>query len=324
MSRPRTAAFLPTPGDPFVAEYWCRNYDRVWRGEVDKLRVLINGQTNEQALEHAVRAYENVGADVIITPNRIGHGQAINALLETCVEHAIVLVEDDAYVRTPGVVFNHLMMVAEGVEDVIGSPRGGMSPTLEQLALQTWGPITGPDGSTGHGLWPCFLFARRENLFATNRIFEARNWSRGERIPGINFVVESDSESTDCMTVAAYELRSRLNISLEVQYKELFQKDFPTDSSPPWFHAGGLSNEDFLRPDWTPGARKDCGGSNEGLDWAHRCWWWERVAGLAEPSAMRTKYLTNLDALIEHAGVQEQLAAWTPTLLPWINWKETA
>ena len=51
------------------------------------------------------------------------------------------------------------LQVAKG--EVIGSPRGGMSPELEVAALAKWGPVVGPDSSTGHGLWPCHRTARR-------------------------------------------------------------------------------------------------------------------------------------------------------------------
>ena len=30
---PKSAALLPTPGDPFQVLYWLRNYERIWRGE---------------------------------------------------------------------------------------------------------------------------------------------------------------------------------------------------------------------------------------------------------------------------------------------------
>ncbi len=86
-----TAALLPTPGDPLLAKYWIRNYEQVWKGEVDELLVLVNGNTE------SVKMYEQTGARVILNPDRMGHGEALDVLVCNIDADKVVFIEDDAF-----------------------------------------------------------------------------------------------------------------------------------------------------------------------------------------------------------------------------------
>lgn len=283
-----TAALLPTPGDPLLARYWCRNYDQTWRGEVDELIVLVNGPNPEAA----GAIYREHGASVFLTERRLGHGQAMRQLLDATTAETVVFVEDDAFVRERGAVADRLRKAERG--QVIGCPRGGMDPAIGEAATEKWGQVVGPDGSSGHGLWPAFLFGRTDAFRATHLRFESTTWWPGEKIPGLGYVVPSQM-TTDTMTAVAFELRDRFPIVLDVNYKEMDQKVFP--GSAPWFHAGGLSNDPLSMRDGIPP------DSNEGRDWAHRFWWWRRIGHDYDPRGQDVDY-------------------WTPILEPWINWDE--
>lgn len=284
----KTVALLPTPGDPLLARYWLRNYG-LWCDEVDELLVLVNGQPETAAI------YEQAGAQVIASPTRVGHGEALDALLAVTDAERVVFVEDDAFVRRPGVIKERLDSLQPN--EVIGCPRGGMSPELHEEATKKWGTVIGPDGSTGHGLWPCFLFAHTDDLRHC-QTFASRSWGPGETIPGLGYTCPSVLQ-TDTMTAAAFVLRDRCRIRLDVQYKELWQKD--CEGAEPWFHAGGLSND-------IASGRPDIGMDNlEGKDWAHRLWWLRRVGHDVTPHAERMKVDPDY---------------WTERLLPWITWDD--
>jgi hypothetical protein len=280
------AALLPAVGGPAIARYWCRNYEATWRGEVDELIVLCQ--------PWAAKVYAAVGARLIVT-DRMGHGEALDRLIQATSADVVVLVEDDAYVRHRGVISERLDRLAE--DDLIGCPRGGMDPAIAEAAMRRWGPVIGPDTSYGHGLWPCFLFARTADLLDAGSC-ASRTWHGGEQIPGLDYAVPSPM-TTDTMTAAAFQLRSRLRITPEVQYKELWQKEY--HGGEPWFHAGGLSTD-------PASARPGIGMDNlEGRDWAHRFWWWRRIG-----HDYREHW--------ERAGVDPDW--WNDTLEPWINWDE--
>lgn len=307
---------LPTPGDPLVCDYWLRNYERVWRDEIDELHVLVNGSAPGEAAEMFRRA----GASVVEANERIGHGQALSVLLDSCPNaDEVVLLEDDAYVRMPGVIAMTLEHLQEW-NAVFGTPRGGMSPQVEQAALERWGEVWSSDGSGGHGLWPCFLFARHSALQQVSHEggFHSRSWLTGDTIPGLNYT-PTEEVTTDTFTLAAFLLRGRFPIKVVPQYKELFQKSYRAcEYTPPWFHAGGLSNWENLEEQ--PG---DIGGTNGGLDWAHRLWWWFRTAEKSDLPGRTSRMMQCLSA-VDRLGVEEEFEKWENTLLPWINWDDAA
>jgi hypothetical protein len=286
----RTAALLPTPGDPLLARYWVRNYEQTWKGEVDTLCVLVNGQLTEDI----VRIWGDVAEHRMFVDRQLGHGQAMRKLLDGVLGEpdVVVFMEDDAFVREPGAIRSRLERAYQG--EVIGCPRGGMDPAIAEAATEKWGPIVGPDGSSGHGLWPAFLFARRDAFLATDRRFESTTWQTGERVPGLGYRVPRPM-TTDTMTAVAFQLRDQFPITLDVNYKEMDQKVFP--GAAPYFHAGGLSNDPHAIREGIPPE------SNEGRDWAHRFWWWRRIGHDYDPKGQDVDY-------------------WTPIIEPWINWDE--
>ena len=283
------AALLPTSGEPHLAAYWCRAYTNTWRGEVDELVVYVNGDTA------AVPIYASVGARVLATSERLNHGAVIDMLLAETRADTVVLVEDDAFVREPRAIAMSLALVADGI--VLGCPRGGMDPAIAEAADRKWGPVVGPDTSSGHGLWPCFLFGRTSDLRAAGS-FASRTWGSGEIIPGLGYTVPY-LMTTDTASAAAFVLRDRCTIIPIVQHKELWQKDLPEHGAP-WLHAGGLSTD--------PGAaRPDIGMDNlEGRDWAHRFWWWRRIG---------------LDYADDYRRARVEPDYWTPIVEPWITWE---
>jgi hypothetical protein len=295
----KTAALLPTSGDPYLAAYWCRNYERVWRGEVDELNVLLNGHPA------AAETYRSVGANVTITAP-IGHGQALNMLIAQTDADAIVTFEDDCFVRTPGAIRGRLARILSGEDEVIGCPRGGMSPEVEAASKAKWGWPEGPDTSSGTGIWPAFLFARPSDLRAVEMLrCESLTWQPGDVIPGLDWTCPAEM-TTDTMTLMAFQLRARHRITPDVQYKEMWQKDYAAmkalTGEPPWFHAGGMANE--LPHVGRPNIGME---SNEGRDWAHRLWWRRHVG---------------LDDSADAARMQVDPDYWNGKAEPWINWND--
>lgn len=323
------AVLMQCAGDPYVVAYFLRNYERVWADDVDELHVLCNGQSDPGIVAAIAAEVARVGGRFSSEPGRLIHGQATRKLVDGCDADLVLLIEDDAYIRDPGAVAAHFDRIEDGDADVFATPRGGMDPEIEAYARKKWAAedLTSPEGNTGPGLWPCFVFCRLANLNATTRRFESWTWKPGQTIPGLDHTVAGREMTTDSFTTTAFELRAAgRRILPVVQHKELWNKTLPPEGAP-WFHAGGLSNGDFLADDWDGGqARADIGGTNEGLDWAHRCWWWRRIldssGSLLEP--LQAGYRERLHRLIELTGIAEQVAAWTPILEPWINWDDQA
>jgi hypothetical protein len=280
-------------GNPHVAAYWTNAYRNVWQGRVDDLLVLVNGDGS------AAPTFEAVGAKVAVMHGRMGHGEALRVLVDACEADVVMLVEEDAWVRDGEAITARLDDVA-ATGAVIGCPRGGMDPAIAEAATAKWGEVKGDRGSDGHGLWPCFLFARSDDLRRC-QTFASTTWYAGDTVPGLGWTVPADM-MTDTMTAAAFELRERDLIRVDecANYKEMWQKECTGDE--PWLHAGGLSNELV--------SRSDIGMDNlEGQDWAHRIWWLRRMGVDA----------ARLDAFCEHAAIDDRW--WDGRLEPWVTWE---
>lgn len=321
------ACLLPLPGDPFIGEYWLRNYERVWGNEVDKLYVFVNGQTDDRVIGYLRDRVDSLGGVFWSQSGRLVHGHAMRQLVQRCEEDLVLLMEDDAFVRAPGAVDSAFRLIEDDVVDFIGTPRGGMDPQIEAAAIAKWGQFERAGGGSGPGIWPCFFFGRTADLTSTSQRFESWAWQVGDTIPGLEYLVEDRVQTTDTFTTTAFELRATgLRFASCVQHKELWDKDLAVYPDAAWFHAGGLSNADFLRERGAEvcGARLDIGGTFEGKDWAHRIWWWRHILN-SSPSLfpeLAPRYAQNLDQLEELTRTHEQVDEWNETAGDWASWDD--
>ncbi|MDP3972350.1 MAG: hypothetical protein Q8P61_05490 [Candidatus Nanopelagicales bacterium] len=323
------AAILPAGPDPFLLAYWFRNFARVWSSEVDELHVLVCGQADPTAQEYIVDralAVSNPGLSVNIRflKQRLDHGQALGLLMDRVTADHVVFLEDDAYVRRTGEIAARFHRLENGV-DVIGGPRGNASMEIIAAAETRFGEVwTASSGESGHALWPCFLFARRDVLEATDRHYGARNWTTGEMVGGLNLTARSPL-SADTFGSATYQLRAnKARIEVESQYRITNtnqMREWVTDA--PWFHVGSLSSGygNVLGDD----AGSLSTNEYEGADWARRLSWWERFARTADglPDHL-AHYRAEIASYVERARIgRSDIDGWTQAYQGWITWQET-
>lgn len=285
MAEVTAAALLPTPGDPWLLRYWLAAF-RAWADQVDELVVLVNGQRNLDALAELDRmvAEAHPDATTVAVGHRVEHGPAIAYLLERARADLVVLCEDDAYARDPLDVAASLDAIRAGAVDGVWSPRHD-------------------DRS---GAWPCFLFARRADLLATDRRFG---------------VVPGQQGQQDTMTHAARQLRAA-GLRFAEHPQEHLQGGQPAGS--PWVHVGSLSTGyGILLPDAAglaelldgAGARLlHVGGEPSRRLWAHRCWWWLRYWRTANGTEVAERlpeqhgaYLRGIHRVVATAGLRDYL-----------------
>jgi glycosyltransferase involved in cell wall biosynthesis len=314
------AALLPTPGDPFMLAYWLRNFE-TWSEHVDELVVLVNGPIDDSRPE-VLEAVARAGGRSLSVPYRLGHDGALRWLLENTKADHVVLCEDDAYVRHPKAVDEAFRKVITGHTDIVGSPRhedDASSP------LQVWPDrLTTDHEEVRRGLWPAFLFARRTDLLATDRIFGDRRWNLGETIEGLGIPVTRelcefvgiapDYIHLDTLFGTTFQLRSEgLRVEL-VHHVRLFDAAAAEQwiaEDPPWFHVTGLSTLDqFLGADTLP---------DSGL-WERRVAWWVRTLAHKdmEMASVRTRDI--IAAIIRHRLDSAAIAEWTDRFEPWVTW----
>ena len=336
------AALLPTPGDPFMLSYWLRNYE-TWRDQVDELLVIVNGQSNPAVLEYDKRIVEEAGGRFASVQHTLGHDGAMRWLLENTEASHIVMCEDDAYVRQPEAVGFAFARIEEGLTDLVGSPRH------EDYAgqYQEWGPyVPGALAELRHGLWPAFLFGRRDDLLATDRIFGDRGFPRGGTIPGwgpvtpaaCDFIgIGAEFVHLDTFFATTFQLRAaglRTDLVHHVRLYDPKATEEWVAEDPPWFHITNLSTIGYVVPNiHTPGLDERVpldripdlapGG---GL-WTRRVAWWHRAFDTSDDDARATlpDYSQHLLRFIMDAGISHlDLADWFRRTDPWVTWNERA
>jgi hypothetical protein len=326
-----TAALLPTPGDPFLLKHWLVNYDRVWRGEVDELHVLVNSQPDKEVRDYIRSLVENVGG---IYKEHVGihieHGQALERLEAECDTELVVLIEDDARVRLRGQFIERFDRIRRGETDVIGSPRGSMSTDLSVVCDTRWGAgqMRTADIGGGWGMWPCFVFARLSDLREhTNRIYGAVGWQAGEEVLGLHWK-STDDQAADTFGAAAFQLRDKLRVEDDVQYKGPWNWEWQLaqEHTIPWFHIGSLSSsynldasEAILADDRIHTDQQEI------LEWGHRvCWWYRflRFAGNDLPDRQEN-YRRNLRRIQERLAIPDTAVMhWEPVIERLVCWDE--
>lgn len=339
----KSAALLPSHGDPFCLKHLLVNYERVWKGEVDDLYVLISGQPDQEVCAYMRQLIEDAGAHCVgaVGPT-MDHGVALRLLAEHAVvphhgvnAEIIVLVESDARVIKSGAVAERVARIGSGEVEVIGSPRISMDSRLHDACVQRWGPskVCTPDGCEGYGLWPCFVFVWAEALlYETDRNYGARGWLEGEEVAGLGMRAQ-DGWCADTFGAAAFQLRARHGISPDVQYKGpwRWQEWLDAGHDIPWFHTGSLSS-------WGGSGGLTVDGDSELQDgrwltsieelyeWGHRVHWWRRFLQHAGDDLPRQQenYLRNIERLCGVMGVGPQHEErWARVVDRLVTWDES-
>ena len=319
-------ALLPTPGDPFMLAYWLRNFE-TWRDEVDELVVLVNGQVKDPAA--LGRMVTEAGGRFTHFPVRMGHDGALRWLLENGSSSHVVLCEDDAYVRHPSAVGEAFRKIEDGQTDLVGSPRH------EDYASNwmEWGEYRPGDlAELRHGLWPAFLFARRADLLATDRVYGDRAWPRGGKIEGwgpvtpaaCDFIgIAAEYVHLDTFFGTTFQLRAkglRTELVHRVRVYDPRATELWVAADPPWFHVTNLSTLDYILNDVPLEQIPDL--DDHGGLWTRRVAWWLRTVP-AMPGA--PERIAKLVEFAERVGMRaDDLDDWRERMDPWVTWAEVA
>jgi hypothetical protein len=314
------AALLPTPGDPYMLAYWLRNYE-TWA--VDELVVCVNGPLSPDVVEEDRRMIEAAGGRMLRSELTLGHDGALSMLLDATEADLVVLCEDDAYVRHPAEVDFAFSRIESGQTDIVGSPRH------EDYAgsYVEWGPyVPGDLAELRHGLWPAFLFIRRADLLATDRIFGDRAWPRGGHIPGwgpvtpavCDFVgIAAEFVHLDTLFGTTFQLRAAGLRTELVHHVRLYDPQATEDwlaKDPPWFHVTNLSTLPAVLSGSAPSTLPDM-DVHGGL-WTRRMAWWLRLA----TDDMRRDVLL---AFADRSGMRtSDLNDWAARFDRWVTWDE--
>jgi hypothetical protein len=308
------AVILPTPGDPFLLYYWMQHYESVWRDEVDKLYVCINGQTDKESINFIYDLLTaTTNCEFIDSLRMIDHGNAIDELLGICKEKHIMLIEDDAFVFRKGKVKQCFELLESGQYQVVGSKRGSCSQEILDKAAIKWSLSYEGLGDQGCNFWPNFFFSSRALLLKTDRNFCAKLWKPGQVIDGLNEPAEADCAG-DTFVNTSLQIHSIVPES-QIWYEP--QHHGATDDQPDydartniwapqtaWLHVGSLSSGIFGLLDLNkPLPQVGFNTEQEKLELERRVTFWSIFAENFKEPALKnqlTDYKLALDRLCNH------------------------
>ncbi len=324
------AALLPAGADPFLVAYWLNHYERVWSSEVDELRVQVSGlmERNDGTREYLEALPKPANVVMTFSGARVDHGQVIARLLsETSADH-VMLCEDDAFVRRPGVVAEAFRRVESGETDIVASPRATATPNVLYAASRAFGWQVSPSGEAGPFMWPCFLFTRRSALESVETGFSVHHWLPGDSIKGTGQIAIEEGDA-DTFAAASMDLMEKgYRVHWTSQYRS-DEMEMGSWHDAPWFHVGSLSaSTEYLlnkrlpidRPEWIADVRTSS-------DWVKRVSWFRRLldcsdGGLPEVHA---QYRAELEAMVRDASISEEsINRWTRLFDPFVTWPERA
>lgn len=317
------AALLPAGGDPFLIAYWLRNY-QTWADQVDILRIVVCDQADPEIQAYLRRLTEALPHVLIRFTHRTDHGEVIRQLVAETNADTVLLCEDDAFVRDPARIGEAFGRIESGETDVVGCPRATGSAEILAWANTRFGDQIASSGESGPLLWPCFLFARRDDLLRTDCHFGAWGRSAGESILGVTFPTDQALDTFGWTTLQLRELGLRIRI--EGNYRAQLER-LTSWTDAPWFHVGGLSTGHglYLLGDRTGEQERWDVIRSDPYDWQKRISWWRRVAEKWDGALPEhhDAYLREIDRYMAGTGMDlDAVAQWRRGFDALISWTE--
>lgn len=173
MDKLNTCAFLPAPCDPFVLLHCLHYFYEVWQDEVDTLYICLNSDIEYNVIADLIQLLNHPKIVLTYFNRTLGHGTAINEMLSLCNEDYILLIEDDSIIFKKGVVTKYFELLKNNTYDLVGSPRMSCPPAVAEYLKKEFDLNYEGWGDKGPNFWPCFLWARKQDLLNTDRNFSA-------------------------------------------------------------------------------------------------------------------------------------------------------
>jgi hypothetical protein len=246
------ALFISAGGDPLLVAFNLKLLrERVWN-EVDSVYICYNNSTLTPTGAQAEFISSCLGDDkikIVYWPTQLGYGLPITKMLNVAVEDLILLIEDDGFIFTPGVVKSHFDKIESGEFDALGSPRFSCGTEIGEALKAKYHLDYSGYGDVGPNYWPNFFFCKREDLLKTDGNFAPYKFEKGKLYPELAHTMEND-EYGDTFVWTCVQMRH-----MGVRFGDIPQfhaSPFEIDDiqthernwhgeKPFWIHGGSLS-----------------------------------------------------------------------------------
>lgn len=306
------AAFVSSCGDPFLTLFVHKLFKERFYDEVDKFYVNVNnhcGVPQEVISELLSRLASDKKTHIIYHPEGIGNGLPITEMTLISNQDLLLLLEDDGFIFTPGVVDRCFKLIESGQYDIVGSPRGSCGAEVWEALKQQYSLDYSGYGDVGPTWWPNFFFAKRNDFLRTDMNFASFRFPEGSKLPGSNYVFQEDNYG-DTFVWASIQLR---NLGLraasvpqhkadpfEIEHKETKEQNWHESQQPfEWIHGGSLS------AGWggyLSGKLPDVSTDSAKQEIESRCAFWLIVSDTINGFLpFRNIYINGIETLIENA-----------------------
>lgn len=248
------AVFMATAGDPFSTLMVIKLWQKHWYDEVDAFYVNVNnhcGCPTEVEQELITKLMEDPKIHIIFHPKGIGNGPPVTEMVHLCRQDYILLLEEDGFVFSSGIVDKCFQKIESDLVDAVGSPRFSCGNEVGEAAREKWHLNYGGYGDVGPNFWPNFFFCKKSDLLRTDLDFGSHTWQAGETCPILNHTFKEVNHG-DTFVWACLQLR---NLGLrfenvpqhkadpyELESKQKNEMNFhPTQQPFHWVHGGSLS-----------------------------------------------------------------------------------
>lgn len=249
--RQTRAAFISAGGDIFLLLLMFKLFEERWQNEVDKLYICFNGNTDESLVEYIhQKVTQNEKVVWIYDKRELGYGMPIRLCLDQCQEDLILLLEDDGFIYSRGVVERCFRKIEDDECDIVGSPRFSCSFEWSGLMKRKLGLKYKDQGDTGPNFWPNFFFCKRSDLLKTDLEFAPVNFKEGTYVPLLDYTAQEEGLVGDTFVWISIQMRMMgLRVFEVPQYKasplehdEYMRKEGKwADKYYGWIHGGSLS-----------------------------------------------------------------------------------
>ena len=312
------AGVVTSGGDCFVFLLFYHFFDKVWRGEVDKLYINLNSAVDKKIVDFIQSRVTNPKIDFTYLDHSIGSGLPIKMCVDKCTEDLIVVLEEDGYIFEQGTLNKCFEAIEKDEYDAVGSPRGSCSEGIWKASGEKYQLDYTKYGDVGPNFWPNFFFVKRKDLLKTDLNCGSKEWLPGELIKELNLTCKErevgdtfvwESIQLRAMGLRFWEVPQWKASPYEIENKQnrmgyWIQKPFG------WLHAGSLSSgmNGFLRGDILPIV-------DEGnrMDFETRVSFWTIAAELEDYSEIKEfkdDYLAGIEkTIINHNLDRERIKA---------------
>ncbi len=201
-------SLLSMCGDVFITSFLLKLWKRNWYNEIDHLYINFNnhcGVPPEVVAEFMGSIAKEPKITFVYHPTGIGNGPPQVELLKICKEDLVLLLEDDFFIFTSGVVDGYFKRIESGETDLLGSPRYSYGEVAD-AAKKKYNLDYAGSGDKGFGWWPTGFYCKREDLMKTDLDFGSKKYGKGEYFKELDHTFSEDC-FTDTFTWTSIQLR---------------------------------------------------------------------------------------------------------------------